>query len=238
MLLPFFVSSIFSKKPIFLIPGLMASPLSGSVTDAAYWYCPHDRTGIFWVEDLLMIPPILNCVFDWIRLAWDDGAQDIDELSYVRFGTGPVGDLDSVTSVDSLFGLHILPTYADLADRFLNLGWTKNVDLFGIPNDWRFGLRHKQAFWDNVTRLIESAVAAQGEKAVLIGHSMGGMFIDYFLTNLTTPEWRSRNIESAILLAPSVGGSGAAYGSLWTGYLPFLPILGQFPEPRREVAAF
>jgi lecithin-cholesterol acyltransferase len=222
-----------SKKPVLLIPGLMASPLSGSVTGAAYWYCPHDRTGLFWVDDLLMIPPELNCVLDWMRIVWNDDAKDIEELSYVKFETGPVGDVDSVTSVDSLFGMHILPTYANIADRFLSLGWTKNVDLLGVANDWRFGLRHKEAFWGNVTKLIENSVAEQGEKAVLVGHSMGGMFAHYFLTNLTTPEWRAKYIESAILLAPSIGGSGAAYGSLWTGYLPFLSWLGNFAESMR-----
>jgi lecithin-cholesterol acyltransferase len=222
-----------AKKPVLLIPGLMASTLSGSVTDAAHWYCPKDHTGLFWVDDLLMIPPEINCVFDWIRVVWNGSTNDIDELPYAHLKTGPLGDVDSVTSVDSLFGMHLLPTYQALADRFLSLGWKKNVDLLGVANDWRFGLRHKPAFWRNLTRLIEDSVSAQGERAVLVGHSMGGMFAHYFLTNVTTAEWRSKFIESAILLAPSIGGSGAAYGGLWTGHLPYLSFLGSFPETAR-----
>lgn len=227
--------STFSRQPIFLIPGLMASPLSGSVTGSAYWYCPRNLTTLFWVNDLLMIPPLFNCVMDWIRLTWIEAANDVDQLSYVRLISGPIGDVDSVTSVDSFFGIHVFPTYGNLANRFLTLGYVKGQDLFGIPYDWRFGLHQKPAFWANVTKLIEDSVAAQKEKAVLIGHSMGGMFIHHFLTNLTTKEWRLKHIQSAILIAPSVGGSGAAFGALWTGGIPFLSFLGNFTETMRHL---
>jgi lecithin-cholesterol acyltransferase len=141
-----------------------------------------------------------------------------------------MGDVDSVTAVDSLFGMHIVPTYQGLADRFLKLGWTKNVDLLGVANDWRFGLHYKKGFWDNLTQLIEKSVKEQGTKAVLIGHSMGGKFVHHYLTNLTTPEWRSQYIESAVLAAPSIAGAGMAFSALWTENIPFADIFGKFPE--------
>jgi lecithin-cholesterol acyltransferase len=59
---------------------------------------------------------------------------------------------------------------------------------------------------------------------------MGGFFCHYFLANVTTPEWRAKYIESAILLAPSFGGSGPAFRSLWTKELPGASFLGQFPD--------
>jgi lecithin-cholesterol acyltransferase len=233
MLLSAFAVISFSKKPVFIVPGLMASPLSGHATTGAYWYCPRDYTGLFWVDYLLMLPPELNCIFDWMRITWNETINDVDELGYIHLETGPMGDVDSVTSVDSLFGMHILPTYEYVVDSFLKLGWTKNVDLLGVPNDWRFGLHYKKAFWDSFTQLIEKSVNEQGAKAVLVGHSMGGKLVHHYLTNLTTPEWRSKYIESAILLAPSIAGSGVAFGSLWTGYLPFVDFLGAYPETVR-----
>jgi lecithin-cholesterol acyltransferase len=59
---------------------------------------------------------------------------------------------------------------------------------------------------------------------------MGGFFVHHFLTNITTPEWRAKYIDCAILLAPSLGGSGPAFNSVWTKELPFLSILGRFPD--------
>jgi lecithin-cholesterol acyltransferase len=59
---------------------------------------------------------------------------------------------------------------------------------------------------------------------------MGGFFIHYLLSNLTTPEWRAKYIDSAILIAPSFGGSGLAFASIWTQEIVFLPFLGKFPD--------
>jgi lecithin-cholesterol acyltransferase len=213
----------------------MASPLSGSITGAAHRYCPHNRTGLFWIDDLLMIPPLFNCVADWIRLTWNDYTNDIEQLSYVQLNSGPIGDVDSVTFVDKFLGFQVVPTYQILANRFLNLGYMKGQDLFGIPYDWRFGLHQKPEFWNNITKLIENAIVMQKAKAALIGHSMGGMFIHHFLTNLTTAEWRSKYIESAVLISPSVGGSGVAFRGLWTGQIPFLSFLGNFTEMMRNL---
>jgi hypothetical protein len=138
--------SSFSQKPIFLIPGLMASPLSGSVTGAAHRYCPHNRTGLCWIDDLLVLPPLFNCVTDWIRLTWNHSTNDIEQLSYIQLNRATIGDVDSVTFVDNLLGFQIIPTYQLLASRFLNLGCVKGHDLFGIPYDGRFGLHQKPVF--------------------------------------------------------------------------------------------
>jgi lecithin-cholesterol acyltransferase len=173
---------------------------------------------------------MFNCLADWIRLVWNRDSQDVAETSYSRLGTYPLGSVDAVTSVDSLFGFHLLPTYAYLAARFLDLGYTKEADLFGIPFDWRFGLHLNSSFWENVTKLIEAAVLSNGAKAVLIGHSMGSKFIHHFLTNLTTAEWRAKFIESTVLIAPSLGGSGAQYLALWTKEFAGMGYLGTFPD--------
>jgi pimeloyl-ACP methyl ester carboxylesterase len=225
-----FLETVSPKKPVFLIPGFIASPLNGSTTSSPYWYCSGSRTVLFWLDDTLGIPPEFNCLADWIRLVWDPDSQDVTETSYSRLGTYPLGSVHGVTSVDSLFGIHLLPTYADLAARFLAVGYQKEVDLFGVPFDWRFGLHMNSSFWTQVTRLIEDAVVANGAKAVLIGHSMGGKFIHHFLTNITTIKWRSKFIESAVLIAPSLGGSGAQYVALWTKEFAGMGYLGTFPD--------
>jgi alpha-beta hydrolase superfamily lysophospholipase len=131
---------------------------------------------------------------------------------------------------DSPIGLRLAPTYLDLANRFLELGYKKGEDLFGIPYGWRFGLHQRPDFWDAVMRLIENSVHTNGQRAVHVGHSMGDFFVHYFLSNITTPEWRSKYVESGILLAPSFGGSGTAFATLWMKALPLVKFIGPYPE--------
>jgi lecithin-cholesterol acyltransferase len=167
-------------------------------------------------------------LFDWMHLTWNDTTESPSELPYVHAWTGAVGDLESIRSIDTLENTHLFGTYDVLIDTYASAGWTPYADIFGLPYDWRFGLVLPQAYWNNVTALIESAVKKNGQKAVFVGHSMGGFYIHNFLTRITTAEWRAKYIDSAILIAPALAGSGAAFEALWTRRFPFMPSLGSF----------
>jgi pimeloyl-ACP methyl ester carboxylesterase len=175
-----------------------------------------------------MIPPLDGCLFDWMHITWDDTSQSAAENGYVHAWTGPVGDLESIRHLDTLGDTHLIGTYEILIDNYENAGWKSYENIFGLPYDWRFGLTLPQSYWNNVTSFIESTVQTTGEKAVLVGHSMGGFYIHNFLSRVTTPEWRAKYIDSAILIAPSVGGAGPAFGALWTRTFPFGGFLGSF----------
>jgi hypothetical protein len=38
-----------------------------------------------------------------------------------------------------------------------------------------------------------------------------------------------------VLISLSLGGSGAAFDGIWTGQIPFLPFLGNFPQTMRDL---
>jgi pimeloyl-ACP methyl ester carboxylesterase len=70
-------------------------------------------------------------------------------------------------------------SYSDLTDYLVDsMGYTVGKDLFGAPYDWRLhlsGLKHSGQM-DQLMAKIESAVNSNcGKKAILIGHSMGGL---------------------------------------------------------------
>jgi pimeloyl-ACP methyl ester carboxylesterase len=231
-LLPFlFPFKTLSLKPVILIPGLVASPLYGTVTGSNHWYCPNLRNRQVWINDLLFLPPFSYCLTDWTRLDWNPETQELVQPPYVNISPPPIGPLDNVLYVDSLFGsIHTTPTFSILANRLIASGYEKDKDLFGLPYDWRFGLWQPPAFWANVTSFIEKVVNETGKKAILTGHSMGGFLCHYFLSNKTTAEWRSQYIDSTVMIAPSFGGFGLAFRALWSKKLPFLSVLGQFNE--------
>ena len=116
-------------------------------------------------------------------------------------------------------------------NRFLQLGYTKQKDLFGLPYDWRYGLLQKPAIWQEIIEMVERAVEANGKKAIFVGHSMGCFMIHQLLTNKTTAEWRKKYVESVLLVAPSFTGAGLAAFSLYTKLLPKpMHLLGEFPD--------
>jgi hypothetical protein len=222
----------FSRTPVFVVPGLAASPLNGTVTGSPYWYCPQsiDDQPI-WVVEGLLVPPLHNCVFDWVRLVWDPATDAPGEVPYAHSHPGKIGDIDAVEYLDTLFaGLHLVPFYAPLVEALVAAGYTKNADLFGLPYDWRYGVLLGDEYWSAAMQFIEKTVDSLGEKVALISHSMGGFFCHHFLTNVTTPEWRAKYIDSSIFVAPSFGGSGIAFQSLWTKEFPAMPFLGQYPD--------
>jgi lecithin-cholesterol acyltransferase len=164
-----------------------------------------------------------------MHLTWNDATQAAAEPDYVHAWTAPPGDLESVAHLDTLFDtIHLLGTYEDIIENYEGAGWTRSVNIFGLPYDWRFGLTQSESHWSNATGVIETAVNKTGEKAVLLGHSMGGFYIHNFLTRVTTPEWRAKYIDSAILIAPSLAGAGPAFAALWTRMFPFMSELGSF----------
>jgi pimeloyl-ACP methyl ester carboxylesterase len=126
----------------------------------------------------------------------------------------------SPTVDDLLDDAHLLPTFEFLAESYVQNGWTRNVDLFGAPYDWRSGVLKPESFWREFEAFVENVVRSTGEKVQLVSHSMGGMFVRWLLTEVASPEWVSSNIDSAVLMAPSAAGAGVAVWGLWTGKIP------------------
>jgi hypothetical protein len=78
--------------------------------------------------------------------AYDPTKEYPVEKEGVNLYTGALGEVDSTCFVDDLFGEHLIPTFeflaAPVAQRFELRGWTRDVDLFGLSNDWRQGVLH------------------------------------------------------------------------------------------------
>jgi lysophospholipase-3 len=70
------------------------------------------------------------------------------------------------------------------------LGYREGVDLFGAPYDWRLHLSGLEAAgqMDQLAARVERAVNSNcGKRAIIIGHSMGGLVSTALLHR--DPEW-------------------------------------------------
>lgn len=120
-----------------------------------------------------------------------------------------------------------------LKERF---GYVERETIFGIPYDWRYGAYQKDEFWPKVKELIEEAYEKNSkQKVVIVGHSMGTVFINYFCMHKMAKEWRQKYIDSIFLIAPSIGGSFLSFAVLLTKTIPFLSFLGELTNSTQKL---
>ncbi|OHS97497.1 Lecithin:cholesterol acyltransferase family protein [Tritrichomonas foetus] len=221
------------QKPIFLVPGLLGSILHGSVTEKKRWYCPTFQDQDVWINKMLTVPPVFNCLFDFVGLQWNNNTNEPEQVKDVNLSIVDFGGLNGVSFFDTpLLGMSFVPYYKPLINKLkTQFQYEERIDLFGIPFDWRFGVHQKSDYFEKIRQQVEDAFYLNhNEKAIMIGHSMGCYLLDVFLMNYTTAEWRNKFVDKVILLAPSFGGSFSAFYSLWTKRPPVVSILGTFPD--------
>jgi len=79
-------------------------------------------------------------------------------------------------------------------------------------------------FYADFKQLIEEAVLQNGQKAVLISHSLGCPTTHYFLTRYVDSDWRKAHIESFIPMSgPWSGGVIQMYAYIYGSPFPLLP---------------
>jgi len=207
----------------------MGSILDGDVTKKRYWFCSKESKANVWFNDKFAIPPTYKCLFDYIRLEWDNDKKEPKQPDYINLSTVDFGGINGINHVDTLFfNQHIVPYYSVIISKLEKAGYVVGKEIFGAPFDWRFGVYQTEEFWGKLTNLVEKIFNESKTKVTIAGHSMGGFLLNIFLTQRTTAEWRAKYIDSGIYIAPSFGGSGLGFNSLWERKWPFLDFLGEF----------
>lgn len=230
------VSSDSSHKPVIILPGLMASLLHGNITRRPYWYCSTFQDTDIWVNDIFGVPPLYNCIFDYIGLRWDNETQQVTQKEGVSLEPVDFGGLSGMTYVDFVSDIHVIPVYGPLVESLSSIGYVERESMFGIPYDWRFGMHQPDSLWENTKKLVEEAYTKNGnQKVVFVAHSMGSIFVNHFCMTKMTKEWRDKYIDSAVLLAPSLGGSFLSFYVMWSKMFPFLSILGEIPDSAPKI---
>lgn len=225
-----FIATVFSKPPIVLVPGTMGSILKGNITNRkTFWYCPSNlKQAMLWISKDYCVPPLINCLGDWLSMQYDSKTKDSENQDGVDADIVSFGGVDGISYLDESFNITSFIPYFNMYIEYLqNHGYSVGKDLFGAPFDWRRGLLVGDKHYARLKTLIENAYKINSNtKVSLVGHSLGGYLIHYFLSNMTTPEWREKYIRSAILVAPSIGGSATIIENLWNGALSVLSNFG------------
>ena len=209
-----------SLKPVIFIPGTYASVLKMTGKNLGHqWYCPKSlENKPLWVNEFYFIPPIFNCVAQWLKIFYDPKTDEQishpnSEVDVIDFGT-----FNGISYIDKfLSNYSILPYYSTMLKYFKKMGYQEGADIFGAPLDWRMGLaQNSKVFHPRLISLIEEVYKKTNQKVVLFGHSFGGYSIQHFLANGPSQEWVDKYIEKGIALSPSFGGAIESMSISWT----------------------
>lgn len=229
-MLLFLTHFISSLKPIILLPPLYGTNLWITYNQTnANWFCPDKVSDeLLWVNPKWTVPPMFNCLFQFLQVFWDEENHFFNNRENVTIGIHDFGGEESVRYVvPNVFGYGLIRSFASLIDFLKEKGYVIGKDLFAAPYDWRIAPVGLRDFWPKLHDLVEKVYEQNDNQQVtMFGFSCGGHSLQQFLAEYCKDQsWKDKYIDRAIFLAPSFGGVGQSFPALWEKKFPLLPMI-------------
>lgn len=210
----------YQRKPIVLVPGVLGSRLQAklNLTESPGTFCPEVSD---WYDIWLNLHELfflyIKCWVYEISLRFDNGVQNPTNQTGVKIRTEDFGGTTAFEYLDSDHEAPGSAYFVNLVDYLVGLGYKRHDDLKGAPYDWRLTPSIDNTFLANLKKLIEDNYYQHfNRKVVIIGHSMGNMFIYYFLKH-QPQEWKDKFVDSFISINSPYIGSVKALKALTSG---------------------
>lgn len=224
-----FFALAFSNTPVVIVPPMLGSQLYGTVTDlSTHWYCSKNfENKLLWLDEEMVIPPILNCLAEYLTSEWDPSSNSIKNRTNTQIFSPDFGGVSSFEYADSgIFGYKLIPVFGPLINKLQELGYEVKKDLFGVPYDWRNAPGNIEYIYPMMKELIEQAYHSNGnQKVCILGYSLGCWVTHYFLTQKVDQKWKDTYIQKVIWAAASFGGSMDAVRVAYFHRLDYIPAL-------------
>jgi lysophospholipase III len=212
----------FQGFPVVLVPGDGGSQLEARLNKSTvvHYLCAKKTDDYFdlWLNLELLIPVILDCFVDNMRLVYDNVTRTTSNSPGVDIRVPGFGNTSTVEWLDPS---QVSPGayFKDIVDLLQKSGYQRNVDVRGAPYDFRKGPQELGYFFENLKELVEDTYNNSGKKVVMVAHSMGSPFTVHFL-NGQTQAWKDKYIKAIITLAGVWGGAVKAVRVFATGFCP------------------
>lgn len=218
-----------SITPVVIIPPMLGSQLYANVTDfSSHWYCPKNfENKLLWLSEEMVIPPILNCLAEYLASEWDPSTNTIKNKTNTQIFSPDFGGVSSFEYADSgIFGYKLIPVFGPLINKLQSLGYEVKKNLFGVPYDWRNAPYNIDYIYPMMKDLIEQAyILNDNQKVCLLGYSLGCWVTHHFLTKIVDQKWKDKYVQKVIWAAASFGGSMDALRVAYFHRLDYIPEL-------------
>lgn len=239
IMISFLIVLTLAKRPVVIIPSHFGSRLYMNTTYQPFWYCPKSETNKHaWIRLRDIGSPFLACLLSYLTVDIDDATDKLISKPNTTFSVLDFGGVDGILGIGpEYFGRYLPVNYDLIVKTFLSKGYVTHKDLFSAPYDWRFGLEQPDEYFEKLKELIENAYTLNNnERVAILAHGTGATLVHNYLTsNILTPEWRKKYIDSATYISPSWSGSGQAFFATWRLRFPFIHV--RFDTLRQFVAS-
>jgi len=195
--------------PIVLVPGNGGSQVEGKInkTEVVHYVCSKTSDWFtMWLNLELMIPEIIDCWVDNVKLKYDNVTHKTSNNDGVEIRIPGFGNTTTVEWLDPSH--RFFSTYFSKIVAKLTLqGYQRGVNVHGAPYDFRKAANEHEVYFEKVKDLVESSYKENGNTSViLMTHSMGSNMMLYFLKD-QPEDWKEKYIRCLVTLAGPWGGA-------------------------------
>ncbi|XP_013781387.1 group XV phospholipase A2-like [Limulus polyphemus] len=205
--------------PIVLVPGDGGSQLEAKLKkpEVVHYFCDRETSEYFdlWLNLELLVPYVLDCWVDNIRLVYDNHTRTTTNSPGVDINVPGFGN---TTSVEWLDPSHVSPSsyFTNIVEHLLPWGFSRGVNIRGAPYDFRKAPNELQYYLKNVVKMVEETYYKSENKVLLICHSLGCPVMLYML-NKQSQTWKDKYIQGLVSLGAPWGGAVKALKAFASG---------------------
>nr|CAB3264916.1 group XV phospholipase A2-like [Phallusia mammillata] len=214
-------SDCFKRKPVVMVPGVLGTQLKAKLdkTSVPHILCAkHTDWYSLWLNLEQFLPEIVDCWVDNIRMIYDNKTRQVQNNEGVQTRVPKFGSTEGFEYLDTdkyaVGSVYFEPLVSHLVNTW---GYTRGKDIYGAPFDWRLAPAQHKTFINNLTALVETAYYNNNnQKVVVLGHSMGNMFIYYWLKRQPM-SWKNKFIDNFVSICGPYLGSVKALKAVTSG---------------------
>ncbi|KYO01172.1 phosphatidylcholine-sterol acyltransferase, putative [Plasmodium reichenowi] len=206
---------VYNYKPTtYLLPGLGGSTLIAEYKNATIHSCSryilNSKPFRIWISlsRLLSIQSNIYCTFDTIRLKYDEKKNIYYNQPGVFIDVEKFGNLKGIEYLDYFnnTGIGITKYFNVVGQYFTSHGYVDGESIIGAPYDWRYPLSQQnyKILKEHIEYIYEKR---NGTKVNLIGHSLGGLYLNFFLSRIVSKKWKQKHLNKIIFISTPFKGS-------------------------------
>uniref|UniRef100_A0A671N0Q7 Phospholipase A2, group XV n=1 Tax=Sinocyclocheilus anshuiensis TaxID=1608454 RepID=A0A671N0Q7_9TELE len=211
------------RPPVVLIPGDLGNQLEAKLDkpNVVHFICYKKTKDYFtlWLRLELLMPLVIDCWIDNMRNLYEKMNRQNTSGSNVP-GFGQTNSLEYLDPSKRCVGRYLFTIVQEL----VNWGYTRDDDVRGAPYDWRKAPNENKEYFLRLQQMIEEMANKAGGPVVLIAHSMGNMYMLYFL-NRQPQAWKDRYIKAFVSLGPPWAGVAKTLKVMATGDNDHVPLV-------------
>ncbi|CAH2323843.1 phosphatidylcholine-sterol acyltransferase [Pelobates cultripes] len=166
-------------------------------------YRKTDDYFTLWLNLNMFLPLGIDCWVDNIRVVYNKTTRIASNAPGVDIHVPGFGQTHSVEYLDKgkLAGY-----FHTLVQNLVNNGYVRDKTVRGAPYDWRIAPNGQKEYFEKLKGLIEEMSAEYHKPVFIIGHSLGNLYLLYFLIH-QPQEWKEKYVKGFISLGAPWGGA-------------------------------